>query len=63
MDDRAERLTTERAKQSAELGGVGVRACRVKSREMRWVSVRELMSLCEFGSDIRGIFVNTSVQR
>ena len=47
----------------ARLGGVGVRACRVKSREMRWVSVRELMSLCEFGSDIRGIFVNASVQR
>ena len=37
--------------QSAEiqerLGGVGVRVCGVKSREMRWVSVRELMSLCE----------------
>ena len=41
MDDRAERLTTERAKQSAELGGVGVRACGVKSREMRWVSLCE----------------------
>ena len=39
MDDRAERLTTERAEQSAEMGGVGVRACGVKSREMRWVSL------------------------
>ena len=39
--DRAERLTMERAEQSAEMGGVGVRACGVKSREMRWVSLRE----------------------
>ena len=29
----------------ARLGGVGVRACGVKSKEMRWVSVRELMRL------------------
>ena len=43
--DREERLTTERAEQSAEMGGVGVRACDVKSKEMRWVSVRELMRL------------------
>ena len=43
MDDRAERLTTERAKQSVELGGVGVRACGVKSKEMRWVSLCEIL--------------------
>ena len=35
---------------------MGVRACGVKSRGMRWVSVRELMSLCEFVWDILGAF-------
>ena len=49
---KRKKLTTKQSvEQSAEiqerLGGVGVRVCGVKSREMRWVSVRELMSLCE----------------
>ena len=36
MDDRAERLTTERAEQREEMGGVRGASCGVKSREMRW---------------------------
>ena len=57
MDDRAERLTTERAEQSAEMGGVRG-ACGVKSREMRWgrEGVKELIIF-------RGIFVIASTQR
>ena len=45
MDDRAERLTTERAEQSAEMGGMRGASCGVKSREMRWgrEGVRELI--------------------
>ena len=39
----------------ARLGGVGVRACGVKSKEMR-VSVRE-MSLCLCVCEMRDIFV------
>ena len=46
----------QNAEIQARLGGVGVRACGVKSRGMRWVSVRELMSLCEFVWDILGAF-------
>ena len=43
--DREERLTTARAEQSAEMGGVRGASCGVKSREMRWVreGVRELI--------------------
>ena len=36
MDDRAERLTTERAEQREEMGGVRGALCGVKSGEMRW---------------------------
>ena len=36
MDDRAERLTTERAEQGEEIGGVRGASCGVKSKEMRW---------------------------
>ena len=45
MDDRAESLTTERAEQSAEMGGMRGASCGVKSREMRWrrEGVRELI--------------------
>ena len=39
---KRKKLTTEQSAEiQARLGGVGVRACRVKSREMRWVSLRE----------------------
>ena len=57
MDDRAERLTTERAEQREEMGGVRGASCGVKSREMRWgrEGVRELIIF-------RGIFVIASTQ-
>ena len=35
-DDRVERLTTERAEQREEMGGMRGASCGVKSREMRW---------------------------
>ena len=45
MDDRAERLTTERAEQREEMGDVRGASRRVKSKEMRWrrEAVRELI--------------------
>ena len=47
----------------ARLGGVGVRACGVKSKEMR-VSVRELMSLCLCVCEIyQGYFRKCTYQR
>ena len=36
MNDRVESLTTERAGQREEMGGVRGVSCGVKSREMRW---------------------------
>ena len=58
MDDRAERLTTERAEQREEMGGVRGASCGVKSKEMGWgrEGVRELIIF-------RGIFVIASTQR
>ena len=58
MDDRAERLTTERAEQREEMGDVRGASRRVKSKEMRWrrEAMRELIIF-------RGIFVILSTQR
>ena len=56
---RAQSKAQSRAQSRARLGGVGVRACGVKSKEMR-VSVREIsLSVCLCVCEMRDIFVKT----